>query len=149
MAKKLRQTMQEASSELGITVKQFQDDTRQLQKEFTPIKRDFQNLAKTLDQLHNNLKGQQSQGMMGGQGAMPAQGSQGQGGGMGGSQQPQPQAGMMPGQGLSPRDRQIVTGLQQAMGELSLALQLLEHNKVLFQVLQTFDSHVEQVWQQP
>ena len=41
MAKKLRQTMQEASSELGVTVKQFQDDTRQLQKDFT-IKQDFQ-----------------------------------------------------------------------------------------------------------
>ncbi len=147
MAKKLRQTMQEASSELGVTVKQFQDDTRQLQKDFTPIKQDFQTLAKNLDQLHNNLKAQQGQGVMGSQGTMPAQSPQGQGGGQTGALPPQPQAGNMPGQKLSPRDRQILTGLQQAMGELSLAQQLLEHNKVLFQVLKTFDSHLEQTWQ--
>ena len=59
-AKKLRQTMQEASQELSAILKDFQENTRQLQKDFTPLKQHFQALAKSLDQLQNGLQSQQA-----------------------------------------------------------------------------------------
>ncbi|HHW91518.1 MAG TPA: hypothetical protein GX735_02340 [Firmicutes bacterium] len=204
-AKKLRQTLQEASQELSVTLKQFQEKTRQLQNDFSPLKQDFQSLAKNLDQLQNGLQCQQSQAgsqmagiapqalaasQMPGQPPQPQGGMQGsltqqaQGDSQGSTQQQsrggaqentrqQPRAGVFlemsqellppvgqgdagPGQPqgeagtgplLNQRDQFIMANLQQAMIGLSRAQQLLEHNRVLFQVLQTLDRQLEEAWQ--
>jgi len=203
-AKKVRQTMQEASQELSVILKEFQAQTRQLQKDFTPLKQHFQVLAKNLDRLHNGLQSQlfpaggqmdtvfspvpsaiqmpgPSQQPLAGMESGLAQGVQedtagssrrqsGEGEEEGVREQsragmslemsrelvpPQLQEGpgnWLPageaGSGSLPgrREQFALASLQQAMAGLARAQQLLEQNRVLFQVLQTLDRQLEEVW---